>query len=48
MLTKKFAHVLQFCPVKGGENIAKPEQSRLEKIKFREFKKSLKTMQKIK
>ena len=48
MLTKKFAHVLQFCPSKGSDHIHSADQSRLEKIKFREFKKSLRTMQKIK
>ena len=50
MLSKKFAHVLQFTPKKeqDSSNIKPDNQSRMEKIKFREYKKSLKTMQKIK
>ena len=46
MLSKKFAHVLTFNQIQDskGDN----GQPRLEKIRFREFKKSLKTMQKIK
>ena len=45
MLTKKFQHILQFNPMKSKEGI--DNRGRLEKIKFREFKKSSKTMQKI-
>ena len=46
MLTKKFHHVLQFNPMKSKDG--KDNRGRLEKIKFREFKKSSRTMQKIK
>lgn len=46
MLTKKFAHILQFNPLKNEKGKDMP--GRLEKIKFRDFKKSVKTMQKIK
>ena len=45
MLVKKFSHILQFNPLKGD---AKEQTGRMEKIKFREFKKSVRTMQKIK
>ena len=46
MLTKKFSHILQFNPLKNDKGKDMP--GRLEKIKFRDFKKSVKTMQKIK
>lgn len=45
MLTKKFNHILQFNPLKSHDGV--DTRGRLEKIKFREFKKSSKTMQKI-
>lgn len=45
MLTKKFNHILQFNPLKSKDGIEL--RGRLDKIKFREFKKSSKTMQKI-
>ena len=45
MLTKKFNHILQFNPMKSHDGV--DARGRLEKIKFREFKKSSKTMQKI-
>lgn len=45
MLTKKFSHILQFNPLKSKDGL--DMRGRLEKIKFREFKKSSKTMQKI-
>jgi len=46
MFTKKFQHILQFNPMKSKDGV--DNRGRLEKIKFREFKKSSKTMQKIK
>tara|TARA_B100000780_G_C20847259_1_gene336708 strand:+ start:169 stop:504 length:336 start_codon:yes stop_codon:yes gene_type:complete len=45
MLTKKFSHILQFNPMKSHDGV--DARGRMEKIKFREFKKSSKTMQKI-
>lgn len=45
MLVKKFNHILQFNPLKVDN---KEQSGRMEKIKFREFKKSVRTMQKIK
>ena len=46
MFTKKFQHILQFNPMKSKDG--QDNRGRMEKIKFREFKKSSKTMQKIK
>ena len=45
MLSKKFAHVLQFNPIKAEKGESK---GRMEKIKYRDFKKSTRTMRKIK
>ena len=46
MLVKKFPNVLSYNNIKSLKDSTKSE--RLEKVKFREFKKSEKTMQKIK
>lgn len=46
MLVKKYPNVLLYNAIKSYNDLDKTE--RLEKVKFREFKKSEKTMQKIK
>ena len=48
MLTKQFANVLYFNPIESKSKQGGDTKPRYEKIKFRKFEKSTKTIQRIK